>query len=335
MAKRMDKQKILHVAKNLFFIIVGCFLLAFGDAAFIEPLGLVTGGIISVGVIIQHFVTTFQIVDIVTWALQIILLVVSWFFLGKKFTLHTLLASLLYPLFCTLLYRIPIVDGLSIGRAIAAQLMQPLVAESGSIVTNYALTLLGGIAGGACVGLGVGLTYYGDGSTGGFDVISVILARKTPVKEALSAFVIDATLVIIGMAVIQDIPNGLIGVLSAFVCALMVQYVYVNATAYVIADIVSDKYEEIMAYVHETMDHASTVIDATGGYSGMNRKILRVAFSRRELHDFKYFIGQTDPRAFVTFTNASMINGEGFDPLVRAKKQAEEEQKSEDTADIG
>ena len=147
MAKRMDKQKILHVAKNLFFIIVGCFLLAFGDAAFIEPLGLVTGGIISVGVIIQHFVTTFQIVDIVTWALQIILLVVSWFFLGKKFTLHTLLASLLYPLFFTLLYRIPIVDGLSIGRAIAAQLMQPLVAESGSIVTNYALTLLGGIAG--------------------------------------------------------------------------------------------------------------------------------------------------------------------------------------------
>jgi uncharacterized membrane-anchored protein YitT (DUF2179 family) len=132
----------------------------------------------------------------------------------------------------------------------------------------------------------------------------------------------------------KDIPVGLIGILSALVCALMVQYCYVNANSYIIADIVSKNYEEIMDYVHKHMEHATTVIDATGGYTGSDRKILRVAFNKRELYDFRNFIGQADPEAFVTFTQASMINGEGFDPLVR-KARVIESQKENNKGEDG
>jgi uncharacterized membrane-anchored protein YitT (DUF2179 family) len=311
--KKLSKREVLKIVRNYILILLGCALLAFGDVAFITPLHLVTGGVLSVGVIVQYFVdlsgATFQVYDIVAWILQVILLVVGFFFLGKKFTLHTLFASLMYPAFLTIFSRFHLTDFVS------NQLINP----NGD---NTALTILAGIFGGAFVGAGVAVTYFGDGSTGGFDIVSIILAKYTPVKEASSAFMIDGTLVIIGMICMKDIPLGLIGILSALVCALVVQYSYVNANSFVIADIVSEKYEEIMQYVHEKMDHATTVINATGGYTGTDRKILRVAFSKRELFSFKAFIAECDPKAFVTFTQASMINGEGFDPLVAKVKLA-------------
>ena len=308
--KKWNKRRVMKVLKNYSLILLGCFLLAFGDVAFLVPLNLVTGGVASVGVIVQWLVkqagSDFQVVDIITWGSQIILLIVSFIFLGKKFTLHTLFASIMYPAFLTIIYRF------HLGDFIADQ----LVATAGD-TDALSKALLAGIFGGAFVGGGVAITYFGDGSTGGFDVISVIIARHSSIKEAVSAFFIDGTLVVIGMICMKDIPLGLIGILSALVCALVVQYAYVNANSYVIADVDSSKYEEIMEYVHKEMEHATTVIDATGGYTGADRKILRVAFNKRELYDFRYFIGQADPEAFVTFTQASMINGEGFDPLVR------------------
>lgn len=294
------------------FITVGCILLAFGDAAFISPLGLVTGGVLSIGVIAQHLIyaagSDFYVVDLVTWGIQLLLLGVSFAFLGKRFTLRSLYATLLFPAIFTLLSRVPMVQGQSLGNYIASFFQADPV--------DYGLVILAGLAGGALIGTGVAIAYHGGGSTGGLDVISAIIARRTPIKEGMSALIMDATLVIVGVIFTKNIVYGLIGVLSAFACALAVQYIYVNTATFVIADIISSKYKEIQKYVHETMDHATTLIEVTGGYTGEKKTILRVAFAKRELSSFRDFIGRTDPTAFVTFTQASMINGEGFDPLV-------------------
>lgn len=315
MQARKTWPKWLLLAQKYTLITLGCALLAFGDAAFISPLGLVTGGVLSIGVIVQHFVTLsgsdFYIVDIITWAVQIIMLVISFIFLGKRFTLRSLFATLLYPALFTLMSRLPIIEGKSLGDYIAQFFMPAKPAEM-----DWGLYILASLAGGACVGGGVAICYHGGGSTGGLDVISVILARKTPVKEGASALAMDATLVVLGIILIRDVRMGLVGVLSAFACALAVQYLYVNFGAFIIADIVSVKYKDIQKYVHEVMDHATTEVRIIGGYSGEEKTLLRVAFSRRELYSFRDLIGKVDPRAFVTFTQASMINGEGFDPLV-------------------
>ena len=303
-----NKTKVLTYVRNYALIIIGCFVLAFGDAAFISPLGLVTGGVLSIGVIVQRFVGSgFYLVDIVVWAVQILLLGVSFLFLGKRFTLRSLFATLLYPAFFSFLSRAPIVNGVSIGNHIAAYFL--------TWPKDWSLIVLAGLAGGALIGGGVAICYHGGGSTGGLDVISVILAKKTPIKESASAFIIDGSLVIIGIFCTQDLISGLVGVLSAFACAIAVQLIYVNASAYIIADIISEKYETIQEYVHQKMDHATTQIQAVGGYTKQEKVILRVAFSKREFASFRSYIALTDPKAFVTFTQASMIHGEGFTPL--------------------
>ena len=313
MQNNKNCSKFRSLLKKYSILVLGCALLAFGDAAFISPLNLVTGGVLSIGVIIQHFVTLagsdFYVVDIVTWIIQILMLIVSFLFLGKKFTLRTIFATLLYPALFTFFIRVPLVNGVSIGNHLASFFLTE--------DTDWGLRTLAGIAGGAFIGAGVGVCYHAGGSTGGLDVISAILARKTSIKEGVSAFIFDGTLVIAGMIVMRDIRNGLVGVLGALVCAMTVQVLYVNTQSFVIADIISEKWEAIQDYVHNQMDRSTTVIDVTGGYSKEGKKILRVAFSKRELLAFRAFIGQTDPKAFVTFTQASMINGEGFDPLVR------------------
>ena len=313
----MGRKRALLLVHHYVLITLGCFILAFGDAAFLTPMNLVTGGVLSIGIIIQNFVrmggSDFYIVDIIVWAAQLILLVVSFIFLGKKFTLRTLYATLIYPALFSFLTRVPLANGLSIGDFIASFFI--------TAPQDTGLVILAALFGGVCVGAGVSITYFAGGSSGGLDVLSVIIAKKTPMKEGLSAFIMDGLLVLTGVFVLQNIVQGLIGVLSAFACALAIQYIYVNANAFIIADIISDQYEVIMDYVHKTMDHATTVVDAVGGYTGNERKILRVAFSKRELNQFRTFIGQVDPRAFVTFTQASMINGEGFDPLVNQTKK--------------
>ena len=313
MRNNKNCSKFLSLLKKYSILILCCALLTLGDAAFISPLNLVTGGVLSIAVIVQHFVTLsgsdFYVVDIVTWIIQILMLIVSFLFLGKKFTLRTIFATILYPALFTFFIRVPLVNGVSIGNHLASFFLT----EN----TDWGLRTLAGIAGGAFIGAGVGVCYHAGGSTGGLDVISAILARKTPIKEGVSAFIFDGALVIAGMIVMRDIRNGLVGVLGALVCAMTVQVLYVNTQSFVIADIISEKWEAIQDYVHNQMDRSTTVIDVTGGYSKEGKKILRVAFSRRELLAFRAFIGQTDPKAFVTFTQASMINGEGFDPLVR------------------
>ena len=313
MPPKTNKQKVITTSMKYVFITLGSFLLAFGVASFLVPFGLVTGGVSSIGIIIQYFVTKsgsdFQVTDIVTWVIQIAMTIASFFLIGKRFTIRTMYAVLLYPALFTLMIRVPVINGQALGPAIANLMRSEIGSET------IAAELLAAIFGGAAVGGGVGICYLAGGSTGGLDVISVYLAKRFRVKESVSAFLMDFTILLVGLICMQNLIRALIGVVSALICAGMVQYLYVRQNGYVIADIVSDKFDEIREFVQDRMDRTTTLIEARGGYTGEKRTILRVAFAKKNLIAFKSAIAEIDPRAFVTFTEASMINGEGFDPL--------------------
>ena len=107
--KNLTKKQIIAGIINVSLVVLGSFVLAFGNAAFLIPFDLITGGLSSIGIIIQYFLDAngvdFQIVDIVIWTITILLFFVGLIFMGKKFSAHTLLASILYPAFVSLLYR--------------------------------------------------------------------------------------------------------------------------------------------------------------------------------------------------------------------------------------
>ena len=276
-------------------------MLAFGNAAFLIPFDLITGGLSSIGIIIQYFLDAngvdFQIVDIVIWTITILLFFVGLIFMGKKFSAHTLLASVLYPAFLSLLYM----DEKMLGY------------------------LLAGIFGGIFVGAGVAITFKGHGSTGGFDILCAIIAKYTRIKESVSSLTIDSAIVVVGIICLWNkeniIPLGLIGILSALIAGAMIQIIYVASSSYVTCDIISSKYEDIVNFVQIDMDRGCTIIDTIGGYTGENRKLVRVVLSKKEADLLKNYVSKVDEHAFLIFTDASNVHGEGFLPLTIKRKK--------------
>jgi uncharacterized membrane-anchored protein YitT (DUF2179 family) len=329
--KSWNKDQVLNEAKNIGLVLLGCLVLALADELFIVPCSIVNGGVDSLGVIINHMISpyvTFDWTDIIIIAIaQAILWIVGCFTLGKKFSLRTLLGSLAFPLFYALMFRLRLRERIG---------LETLFAQNHDAEGNpsLALLLLSAIFGGALSGAGVALAYTGNGSTGGFDVVSFLIAKYSDIKEDVSGFILDSSLIVFGLIVFQDWQLALAGILSAFCCAFAVQYVYVYSNSFIIADIISDHTDEIIAYADKELGHGSTLINVTGGHSGEKRKLIRVAVFRVEMSELRSFIATIDPKAFIIFSNAKTVNGKGFDPLLisgRKKKHILSQYVHEDT----
>ena len=292
----MDKKRVLKLVNNYVAIILGTFLLAFGSVIFLTKAELVAGGVSGIAIIIQHFVSV-QIYDYLVAGLTILFWFIGLIFLGKDFALKTALSSLLYIGFTFLFKRVVFFDELA--KTFAGEQL------AGNLI-------LCGIFGGVFIGGGVAITFLGGGSSGGIDVVQLLLSKYTGIKESVSGFLIDGIIILIGMFSMQLWVQSLCGILSSFVTAALIEIVYIkNQTAYQV-DIISDKWEEISRYAQDELERGATIIRAEGGYKGEERVILRVVFDRFQYEKIKKYIASVDPKAFVTYTQTNAVFGEGF-----------------------
>lgn len=293
---------------RLFLVVLGSAILAFGTAIFLTKLEIVAGGLSGIAIIIQHFIGgTEQYIDIIVAGASVILFFVGLFFIGKEFALKTLVSTIAYPAFLTLFLRVEYFHQVA-----------DIVSGDGGV--GY--ILICGVFSGVFTGAGVALTFLGGGSTGGVDIIIVILAKHTKLKESFASFVVDASIILISIILIPgNTVNSLCGVISAFVAALMIEFIYVNQTANIQADVISDKWEEISRFAQDEMGRGATIIPAYGGYHHTDKVILRVVFDRRQFDMFKKFVAKTDPKAFITYTQTNAVYGEGFKSIVKKKKE--------------
>ena len=283
---------------GIFIMILGSTIIAFGVAIFLSKLEIVSGGVGGIAIIIQHFIPEGQYIDIITAILNVLLFLLGLIFLGKDFAIKTLVATIVYPLALTLFLRVEYFQHLS-----------EVVAGDGSV--GY--IIICGVFGGVFMGTGVAITFLGGGSTGGVDIIVILIAEKTHAKESILSFVVDAIIILASIIFIREnLVNSLCGVISAFLSALMIEFLFVNQTASIQADIISDKWEDISKFAQDKLMRGATIIKAKGGYKGDERIILRVVFDRRQFEQFKKYIAEADPKAFITYTQTNAVYGEGF-----------------------
>ena len=309
----VDIKKMVHTREfwlrvfRVFLVLLGSGILAFGTAVFLTRLEIVSGGLSGVAIIIQHFIGgTDQYIDIIVGAANVVLFLAGFFFVGKDFALKTLVSTFAYPAFLALFLR-----------ASYFQDLATLVAGDGTV--GY--IILCGVFGGVFVGAGVALTFLGGGSTGGVDILVVIISRRTKIKESVSSFLVDAGIILLSIILIhENLVNSLCGIISAFVVALMIEYLFNNQTASIQADVISDKWEDISRFAQDEMGRGATIIKAYGGYHQEERIILRVVFDRRQFDAFKKFVARTDPKAFITYTQTNAVYGEGFYSHTYSKK---------------
>lgn len=302
---KLSRGEWLIFLKNTALVLLGTLVLAFGTAIFILPMNIVSGGVSGLSIILKlllpaEWITIDMIVFVLTWGLFLLGLLV----LGRAFALKTLLSSLVYPIAISLFLRL--VDGAVLDGFFC-------LAEHPH--GDLALILSASV-GGVCVGCGCALTFLGGGSTGGVDIIAFTICKLVPrLKSSVVIFVIDAATVVLGMFVIGDLLISLLGILSAFLSAVMVDKVFLGGRAAFVAHIVTDAYEQINESVIGQLDRTTTLLEATGGYSHEGKKMLIVSFTISQYAELLAIVGKHDPRAFVIVHRVHEINGEGWSKL--------------------
>ena len=299
--QKLNKKQLINTIKNFLIVILGTAILAFGTAIFIVPFDLITGGVSGIAIILSNLIPlnlsiNFYI-SILTWSLFILGLI----FLGKQFAAKTLASSLFYPVFFSLFYN----------------LVDPNILNGIFILQNSAYqeiaVLIAAIFGGVLVGLGCALSFLGGGSTGGVDILAFMICKWFKrLKSTHVIFLIDAIVIIMGVFAIGDIVLSLLGIISAFVCSMLIDKVFLGSSTAYVAQIVTDKSALICKQVINKMDRTATIIDAKGAYSGQQKQIVIVSFSIREYATLIHIVNQTDSKAFVTVYRAHETHGEGW-----------------------
>jgi uncharacterized membrane-anchored protein YitT (DUF2179 family) len=322
MNKIISKINLKNYALQIFVVILGSFLLAFGNVVFLSPAMINAGGLNGISIIVQSFFKDSDkalVYNITTTSLSIILWVIGLIFIGKDFAIKTLLSTIMVPLATAFLSFIPYVSDWC--RTISTAILTPSEAnpEVGAI-------LLAAITGGVIVGAGVSISFVGGGSSGGVDVINFVMNKYLNIKQSVGSFLIDGTIIFVGLIILlpQDsafLVQCLCGILSAFITAILIEYVYIGAQTSYKVEIISSKWKEISAYVQDVLGRGATIIHAQGGYKGEERIILSVVFDKSQYVRIRDFIVKIDPNAFITFTQTNAVYGEGFKKMFSKKKK--------------
>ena len=313
MLKELEHTSLMKTLKNTLLVIFGTTVLAFGIAIFIIPFDLVTGGVSGISIILHRafeFVPFLGELPTTVYAsvLNWILFFVGLAFLGKSFALKTLVSTIVYPVALALasyLMKLEALGGFF-------DLSSPGYAEYGNVTL-----IIAAVFGGALVGSGCALTLLGGGSSGGIDIIALTVSKfNRRIKSSVVFFVIDSITILIGLFVIDNFVVSLLGVISAFICAITIDKLFIGESKALVAHIVSDRYEKINEVVIQVLDRTTTIVDVKGGYSGLDKKLVMVTFPMKRYAEFIALIKAVDKNAFVTVHRAHEIKGEGwsYDP---------------------
>lgn len=297
------KQKnALILVKNVLLTVVGTLTLSFGSAVFIIPFNLVCGGVTGISIAVSsiiksELVTTEALIAILTWVLFFAGLLI----LGRSFALKTLLSAIIYPIGISFFTRLASPDVLGGFLVFDAE-------RYGQISL-----ILAALFGGVFIGTGCALTFLGGGSTGGTDIIAFSICKFfKKLRSSYVIFAIDAAVIAVGMFALKSLVLTLLGILSAFITALVIDKLFLGESGAFIAQIVSERSGEISDAVIKNLGRSTTFFDVTGGYSKCGRKLLMVSFKKEQYLELVRLVDSIDQRAFVTVHRAHEVRGEGF-----------------------
>ncbi|MBE6596221.1 MAG: YitT family protein [Ruminococcaceae bacterium] len=298
---KLKKQDIVRISKNIFFVVAGTVILAFGTAIFILPFDLLVGGISSYAIIFEKIlpfdISIDLIITIITWTLFFIGLIV----LGKDFAIKTLISTIVYPIAISLFLKMT--DPSFFGGF--------LCLETNS---HSELTLLAAaVAGGVLIGLGCAIAFLGGGSTGGTDIIAFTICKVfKKLRSSVVIFCVDGAAIVLGLFIINDIIMTLLGILSVLISAIVIDKVFLGGNQAFVAQIVTQRHDEINKQIIEKLGRTTTIFNAIGGYTGEERKMVSVTFTMNQYSTLMTIIKEADPSAFTTIHRAHECGGKGW-----------------------
>ncbi|MCH5230895.1 MAG: YitT family protein [Muribaculaceae bacterium] len=310
----MDRQATLKLftgLKDYLFIIFGLWLYGLGFTAFILPHEIVIGGLTGVGTLVYFGSNGLIPVAVTQYVCNLLLLAFAYKIVGRTFVLRTVFGATVIAL------------SIGIFESIFMSLSQPLIPD----------VSMSAILGAILCGLGIGITFVHNGSSGGTDIVAAMVSKKSNVSIGRTMIFTDMAIVCLSIFLPFDgdfearitarVPVIVYGLVVTFIVAYITDMIINTnrqATQFIIF---SQKWAEIADKVNQEAHRGVTVIDGEGWYSKQPVKVLMVWCRKIESVTIFRIVKSVDEKAFITQANVNGVYGQGFDTMkVKLKKPA-------------
>ncbi len=276
--------------KSYLQIAIGTLLVSVGYVMFISPDKIVPGGIYGISIMLHYLLGT--PIGLTALAFNIPLTLIGTKLLGPRFGVKTVVAFVLTSIY---------VDGLYYFYG-----SKPLVEGE---------TLVSSIFGGLFVGVGVALTFKAKATSGGSDVIAMILQKYTHLPSGQLMMMVDGVIVLGSLLVFGDWRIPLFSFITIFVIGKVIDFTLHGFNYDKTLFIISDKHEEIRDSIINDLKRGGTFLNGEGMYNHAEKQIIFTVLSPREMYLLEEYVNRIDPNAFIAVLEAYEILGKGFKSL--------------------
>ncbi len=287
--------------KSYSLIVVGAFILAVAFVFFINPYQIVPGGVYGIGIVVHHltiglipFWPNGIPIGLVGLVLNVPLTIIGIKILGPRFGIKTVVGFVLTSIFMDLLTMfVGEVDPLGLANEV----------------------LMASIFGGVLIGLGIGLIFKSKATSGGSDIVAMIISKYTALPLGQMLIYVDSVIVLLGLFVFKDWKIPLYSWIVIFITGKVIDITMQGIAYDKSLFIISKEFELIRNKIINDLERGGTYIPGKGMFNDSDKTIIFTVVNHRELAILQEYIHQVDDKAFLIVTNANEILGEGFKSL--------------------
>jgi uncharacterized membrane-anchored protein YitT (DUF2179 family) len=281
-------KKIFSLIQIYTVMVIGLALYAFGVTAFLLPVKITAGGVTGISMLI--FYATGLPMGYPYFAINTFLVILAIRILGTSFGLKTIFSMAVI----SLLFNI----------------MQVLIKEP-LIKDMFLSSVLGGIL----CGVGLGITFNQGGSTGGTDIIAMIINKYRNISPGKIILYCDVIIITSSFFVLSSVEKLVYGYVTMWIVAYSIDAFLTGAQQSVQLFIFSEKYEQIADFINTESRRGLTIIEGTGWYTKKQVKMIMTVVRKRESPQIFQKIKEIDPEAFISQGSVMGVYGKGFDEI--------------------
>lgn len=269
--------------KKVMIVIIGAFLNAIAMNLFLIPADVYASGFTGAAQLLSRLIGSFAPFNLSTGILLLLLnipvTIIAWKRVGKSFTIYSFLSVVLMSLFLEII---------------------PVKHVSPDILLNA-------VFGGVIAAVGVGITLKYGASTGGMDIIAMLLSRMKDRPVGTYFFILNA-IIILTAGTLYGWEKALYTLVTLYASTRVIDAIHTRHEK-LTAMIITKKSEELKKAIHGKLVRGITMLPAKGGFSNENRDIMMIVITRYELYDLERTIREVDPQAFTNITETAAIFG--------------------------
>ena len=281
----MKKERKNKWLTNVLAVVLGNFICATSIKLFLEPAGIAASSTTGLGMITEYYLNIPM--SYVIFAINMIMLILGYFTLGKKFAITTLASSFIYPAFLELLDQV---------------LGDYYVTDDKILCILFAAVFLG---------IGLGILVRTGASTGGLDIPPIVMKKYFRIPVSVTMNTMDV-FILGSQLLFRPVENVLYGLVMVFLFARVLDAMLMLGTTKTEVKIITSKTEEICEAILTRVDRGVTLLDGESGYKREEMQIVLSVISNRELPRLEKVVHEIDPECFMIVTRISEVKGKGF-----------------------